>query len=70
MNLSGFSSFLRKKCAVRNVDFTGPEDFFQETMLAYVEKTWNQWLGPLVPDLPPFKTVIEDLRPQIATLCR
>ena len=53
---------------MRNVSFTGPEDFFSETMLNYVEKTWKQWLGPLVPELPPFATVIEELRPQIISL--
>lgn len=68
MNLSAFGTFLRSKCAVRNVEFEGPDDFFQETMISYVEKTWKQWLGPLVSNLPPFKTVIDDLRPQIATL--
>jgi uncharacterized protein len=68
MDLSNFPSFLREKCAVRDVDFAGPEDFFQERMLAYVEKTWDQWLGPLVPGLPPFHTVIGELRPQVASL--
>jgi predicted nucleotidyltransferase component of viral defense system len=68
MDLSDFPTFLGKKCAVRNVTFMGPEDFFQEAMLAYVEKTWDQWLGPLVPALPSFKTVIGELRPQIADL--
>jgi len=33
---------------VRNITFAGPEDFFQDRMLAYVEKTWDQWLGPLL----------------------
>jgi len=37
-------------------------------MLAGVEQTWTQWLGPLVPKLPPYTTVIEELRPQVATL--
>jgi predicted nucleotidyltransferase component of viral defense system len=68
LRLSGFSSFLREKCVVRNVSFRGPEDFFFESMLDYVEKTWEQWLGPLVPELPPFATVIEELRPQVASL--
>lgn len=68
MDLSDFTAFLGEKCAVRNVAFKGPEDFFQERMLAYVEKTWDQWLGPLVPALPSFKTVIGELRPQIAAL--
>jgi len=68
LDLSDFSPFLREKCSVRNVTFTGPEAFFQEAVLAYVEKTWERWLGPLVPGLPPCKTVIGELRPQIAAL--
>lgn len=68
MDLSDFVSFLREKCAVRNVRFEGPESFFQEPMLSYVERTWVQWLGPLVPELPPFETVIGELRPQIVSL--
>jgi hypothetical protein len=67
MDLSDFPTFLRAKCAVRNVTFAGPEDFFQDRMLAYVGKTWNQWLGPLVPMLPAVDTVIGELRPQIAS---
>ena len=68
MDLAGFDSVLREKCAVRGVSFTGPDDFFHEAMLAYVEETWEQWLGPLVPGLPSFDTVITGLRPQVATL--
>ena len=65
MDLTGFASFLREKCAVRGVSFKGPDSFFPEAMLAYVEKTWDQWLGPLVPGLPSYRTVIGELRPQI-----
>jgi len=68
MDLKDFAPFLRDKCAVGGVSFKGPGDFFQETMLAYVEKTWDQWLGPLVPHLPPFARVIGELRPQIDAL--
>lgn len=68
MDLADFRAFLREKCAVRNVAFAGPEDFFRETMLAYVEKTWDQWLGRLVPELPSFETVIGELRPRVAAL--
>jgi predicted nucleotidyltransferase component of viral defense system len=68
MNLSGFESFLREKCAIRGVTFTGADDFFEEKMLSYIEKTWDQWLGPLVPRLPSFDTVINALRPKIAKL--
>jgi len=68
MDVSDFPSFLQKKCAVRNVAFDGPDDFFQDTMLAYVKKTWRQWLGPLVPELPSFEMVMGRLRPQLESL--
>lgn len=68
MDLSDFDFLLREKCAVRAVTFKGPEDFFQGAMLAYVERTWDQWLGPLVPQLPAFERVIGELRPQVAAL--
>lgn len=68
LDLAGFFRFLREKCAVRNVAFDAPEDFFQEAMLTYVKKTWDQWLGPLVPALPSYETVIGELRPQIEAL--
>lgn len=68
LNLSGFCSFLRDKCVLRKVSFTGPEDFFLHPMLSYVERSWKQWLGPLVPELPPFATVNGELRPQITSL--
>lgn len=70
MNLADFPALLRDKCAVRNVAFAIPEDFFHERMLAYVEKTWEQWLGPLVPGLPSFGAVIGELRPNVASLVR
>ncbi len=68
MEFTDFDSLLRQKCAVRGVTFTGPEDFFQDRTLAYVEETWHQWLGPLVPGLPSFKTVIGGLRPEVEAL--
>jgi hypothetical protein len=68
MDLSDFGALLRRKCAVRDVDFTGPEDFFQGAMLRHVESTWTQWLGPLVPELPPFEQVMSGLRPMLAGL--
>lgn len=68
LDLSGFADFLYEKCAVRDVSFSSPEDFFPEVVLDYVEKTWEQWLGPLVPGLPAFETVISELRPQVTAL--
>lgn len=66
MQFDGFQDLLTRKCAIRQVSFEGPDDFFQPNMLAHVERTWADWLGPLVADLPPFALVIEELRPQIA----
>ena len=37
-------------------------------MLSYVNRTWNQWLGRLVPGLPSFVAVMGELRPQIVDL--
>jgi predicted nucleotidyltransferase component of viral defense system len=68
MDLSDFNAFFQEKCAVRQVALTGPDDFFETAMLKYVEKTWEQWLGPLISKLPSFETVISGLRPQIMAL--
>ena len=68
LNLAGFNEFLSVKCAVRDVAFNSAEDFFPETVLYHVENSWEQWLGTLVPGLPPFETVVNQLRPQIETL--
>jgi len=68
LDLSDFASFLREKCSVRKVAFESADDFFQGSMLSYVETTWEQWLAPLVPYLPPFQTVMKELRPRIEEL--
>ncbi len=68
LDLSGFTAFLHDKCAVRSVSFRGPEDFFPPAILAQVRSTWEQSLGPLVPGLPSFTTVVGELQPQILRL--
>ena len=68
LELTDFNSLLHRKCEVRDVSFEGPGDFFQEPMLSYVERTWDDWLGPLVSSLPAFDLVIGELRPEIAAL--
>lgn len=68
LELDNFKSLLHRKCKIREVSFEEPADFFQEPMLSYVKRTWDDWLGPLVSDLPPFDLVIGELRPEIARL--
>ena len=70
MELAGFADLLSGKCAVRSVAFAKPDDFFPGPVLEHVEKTWEQWLGPLVAELPSFETVIAGLRPRIISLLR
>ncbi len=68
LDFSDFPEFLRKKCSVRRVSFNGPDDFFQDAMLKNIDRTWERWLGPLVPDLPRFDHVIGEVRPRIVAL--
>jgi uncharacterized protein len=68
LNLSGFIVLLKDKCKVRNVSFEIAADFFQDKMLSYVERTWDQWLGNLVPQLPTFETVVTQLQSQITRM--
>jgi predicted nucleotidyltransferase component of viral defense system len=68
LDLTGFTSLLREKCQVRDMSFQVADDFFKDNMLSYVERTWDQWLGNLVPDLPTFETVISELQSQIADM--
>ena len=71
MVLTGFDSLLREKCAVREVSFEGPEGFFDDRMLAYVEETlgavaWPVGAGTALRS----KTVADALRPEVAALVR
>lgn len=68
MNLADLPELLHRKCAVREVTFENADDFFREPMLTNVRETWNQWLGPLIPQLPEFDIVMDELRPRIERL--
>ena len=68
IDVGGFNALLRQKCAVRGVAFTSWEDFFAAPMLSAVDATWENSLGRLVPDLPPFDTVINSLRLEVEDL--
>lgn len=65
---TGFAQLLRKKCAVRQVTFRSPAAFFPRAVLSAVADSWDQGLGVLVPQLPPFDVVLRDLRPQVVAL--
>lgn len=66
--LQDFDSFLRQKCSTRDVNFENYNSFFYPKLLEIVEKTWEQWLGTLVPNLPSYQQVIAELKQQIEDL--
>lgn len=68
LDLDVICRFLPLKCSSKGVTFKGSEDFFDEKMIAYVEKTWDHWLGPLVPQLPKCEIIVGELRPKIERL--
>ena len=68
LDLTDFDARLHEKCRLRHVDFAGPEDFFDPRIVVNVESEWERSLGPLVPGLPAFETVVEELRSHLATL--
>ena len=41
------------------------DDFFDDGVVALVRDTWQQWLGPLVADLPDVDRIIEDPNPPV-----
>jgi len=63
LDLKGFKGLLKRKCDVRDVQFRTAGDFFPEPVVEEVRVTWDRWLGPLVPKLPPSDTVMTELRP-------
>ncbi len=36
------SSLFLEKCKVKEVEFTNPENFFDNILLDYIAKTWEQ----------------------------
>lgn len=68
LDLDDFDVRLHEKCQLRHVDFAGPEDFFDPRIVANVDLEWERSLGPLVPGLPAFETVVEELRSRVAAL--
>jgi predicted nucleotidyltransferase component of viral defense system len=63
-----FGVRLREKCAVRSVEFKSPDDFFDPRVLEHTAATWQQSLGSLVPNLPPYEQVLNELKPAIEDL--
>ncbi len=68
VNFKLIRSLLPLKCSIKGVAFKTIADFFDEKIIAEVKKTWTDWLGPLVSDLPECELVLEELRDKVATM--
>lgn len=66
--LGNLVSALQKKCAPKEITFHGVDAFFDPLMIDHISRTWQRWLGPLVPQLPACETVIEELRNKLELL--
>jgi predicted nucleotidyltransferase component of viral defense system len=62
INRKEILDILPHKCSGKNVFWKTPEDFFNEPYLKSIRSSWNKWLNPLVPNIPPSEVVLEELR--------
>lgn len=63
-----FPTLLQKKCDPKKVHFVGVESFFDPAIMETVKRTWKQWLGNLVSDLPECSSVINKLKTKLELL--
>lgn len=68
LSLKGIVPLLHEKCALKQVSFINAESFFDPRMIDYVSRTWDQWLGRLVPELPKCELVLDALKTKIEML--
>lgn len=70
LSFDDFVSLLQQKCSFKQVGFSGAESFFDPRMINNVLNTWQKWLGPLVPQLPPCNQVLDELKVKIESLLK
>jgi len=66
LDLDAVRRILPAKCALRGVSFTSAADFFPSGIVAVVTDAWEGDLGGVVAELPPVKTVFDELRETVA----
>jgi len=62
LNLKILPDLIERKCAVKNIIFTSIDNLFTDELMLDLAKSWSEWLGPLVPDLPNLDLVLEELK--------
>ncbi len=56
---------IHQKFTVKQLEFKSIDDFFDQKYIGEVIRTWNQWLGPFVKDLPDSAKVLHEVRNNI-----
>ncbi len=51
-----------KKCMRKNLPFNGYGDIFTSNLIQDLNSAWEQWVRPLVADLPAKDLVVQDLK--------
>lgn len=68
LNLSLLPALLAQKCALRQVTFTGADDFLAPELQAVARAEWEHQLRPFAPDAPSATQVLADLAERLTTL--
>jgi predicted nucleotidyltransferase component of viral defense system len=68
LKIAEVKPLLIQKSALKNITFSGIEDFFDLKVIEQVSKTWDQWLGRLVVDLPSAQVILKEVREDIKML--
>lgn len=56
---------VKKKCEHKNVMLNSVDDLFQDRLMECLRE-WDQWLSPIVPDIPEKDIVIKELKLQLS----
>jgi predicted nucleotidyltransferase component of viral defense system len=65
LNLDLIRNNIDKKFAIKDIKFNSINDFFESKYIDEVIRTWNQWLGPFVKNLPEANYVLQDVKEKI-----
>lgn len=53
---------IQRKTLLKGIIFSSPQDLFELDHIQEIKRTWDEWLGPLLPNLPTSETVLSDLK--------
>lgn len=61
LNLNLIPKSLEEKSNPKNVGYQSVDDFFDPSIISQVKTDWQQWLAPLISDLPDYDMVLGEL---------